>query len=110
MKDVVEYFSKKGIVFKELKKIDNSLLKTRKKINIYKSTDINKNYHSIFFIEQKSRYLVKNIEDLVLLSHRLEELEQHNFRYKHFIIKGAICSKATSHLKELGWKIHNDFM
>jgi len=110
LKDLVEHFSKKNILFKDLSTIDKTLLKTRKKIDIFSATDIKKNYHSIFTINQKSRFLVKNAEELIVLNEHLQQLENHNFKYKHLIIHGAICSKSISLLKEIGWKIHDDFM
>ena len=110
MKEIVEYFSKKKVLFKSLKEVDKTLLKTRKKLSIFCSTDIKKNYHSIFKITQKSRFLVKNAMELVDIEYRLQQLEKHNFRYKHLIIGDAICSKASSYLKERGWQLHHDFM
>ena len=106
----MEYFSKNGVLFKSLKEVDKILLKTRKKISIFCSTDIKKNYHSIFLIGQKSRFLVKNAIELVQIEDRLQQLENHNFRYKHLIITEAICSKAQNYLKDRGWKLHYDFM
>lgn len=110
MKRLVENFVKKSIVFKDLSTVDKSLLKTRKKIDIFSGTDVEKNYHSIFVINQKSRFLIKNAEELIALNDNLQQLENHNFRYKHLIINGAICSKSINFLKETGWKIHDDFM
>ncbi|WP_024953928.1 hypothetical protein [Sulfurospirillum arcachonense] len=110
MKDVVNYFSKKGVLFKDLNIIDKALLKTRKKIKIFCATDIKKNYHVIFIVNQKSRFLLKNAEDLGLLVENLQQLENHNFRYKHLVISGDMCSKAQNYLKDRGWQLHHDFM
>ena len=110
MKNVVEYFSSKKLIFKSFKEIDKTLLKTRKKMKIYCSTDIDKNYHSIFIIEQKSRFLLKNAESLNSLDISLQKLENHNFKYKHLLIGTNICSKSVSYLKDRGWKVHHDFM
>jgi len=107
---VVEYFSQKGVLFKSFKKIDKALLKTRKKADIFAATDTKGNYHSIFIIGQKSRFLLKNSIELVELEESLQQLEKHNFKYKHLIMGKAICSKSTAYLKERGWKLHHDFM
>ncbi len=90
--------------------IDKTLLKTRKKADIFVSTDIKGNYHSIFKIELKSRFLLKNSIEIVKLEESLQRLEKHNFKYKHLIIGKAICSKSTTYFKERGWKLHHDFM
>ena len=109
MKVVVEYFSKKGVLFKSFKEIDKTLLKTRKKVAIFTSTDTKGNYHSVFKIEQKSRFLIQNAIELVELEEKLQQLEKHNFKYKHLVIGKAICSKSINYLNERGWKLH-DFM
>lgn len=110
MKNVVEFFSKKKLIFKSLNEIDKALLKTRKKIKIYSSTDIDKNYHCIFIVEQKSRFLLKNAQDLDILDISLQKLENHNFKYKHLIISENICSKSVSYLEDRGWKFYHDFV
>ncbi len=110
MKTLIEYFSKQGVLFKSLNKVDKTLLNTRKKISIYTATDIKKNYHSIFKIEQKSRFLIKNSLEIEELDSRLQRLENHNFKYKHLIIGKTICSKASNYLKERGWDINHDLV
>jgi len=110
LKAVVEYFAKKRVLFKSFKETDKTLLKTRKKVVIFASTDIKGNYHSVFKIDQKSRFLIKNAIELVELEYKLQQLKKHNFKYKHLIIGKAICSKSISYLKERGWQLHHDFM
>lgn len=110
MKIVVEFFLKKGVLFKSFRDIDKTLLKTRKKINIFAATDTKGNYHSIFLIEQKSRFLLKNAIELTQIEDKLQQLEKHNFKYKQLIIGRAICSKSIDYLKERGWQLHHDFM
>ncbi len=106
----MEYFSNRGVLFKSFKKVDKTLLKTRKKVAIFASTDTKGNYHSIFQIHQKSRFLLKNAIELVELEIKLQQIEKHNFKYKHLIIGKAICSKSISYLKNRGWQLHYDFM
>ncbi len=110
MKTLIEYFSKQGVLFKSLHMIDKTLLNTRKKISIYTATDIKGNYHSIFIIKQKSRFLIKNSLEIEEIDSRLQRLENHNFKYKHLIIGKAICSKASNYLKQRGWSINHDFV
>ncbi len=110
MKDIVEYFIEKQIRFKSLKQIDRSLLKTRKRVDIFAGTDLKGYYHSIFSVKQKSRFLLKNSLELVELEERLCSLKQHNFKHKHLIIGEEICSKSVSYFEERGWRLHHDFM
>jgi uncharacterized membrane protein YjjP (DUF1212 family) len=108
LKELVEFFIKKKILFKSLKEVEKTLLGTRKKLSIYISTDNKANYHSIFIVKQKSRFLLKNAIELFELEGKLQELEKHNFKYKHLLITTELCSKASLYLKQRGWKI--DFM
>lgn len=110
MKNLVDFYSKKKVIFKSFEKIDKNLLNTRKKIDIYIGTDINKNYHCMFIINQKSRFLIKDSESLMLLEGRLEVIQNHNFRYKHLLISKNICSKSVSLFEDRGWKLHYDFV
>lgn len=110
MKEIVEFFSKNKILFKSVKEIDKTLLKTRKKLSIFCSLDLKQNYHSIFVVGQKSRFLTKNAIEIDQLEKRLQDLEKHNFKYKHLMTHKAVCSKAVSYLKERGWQFHYDFM
>jgi len=110
LKDIVEFFSPKKIVFKSLNQIDNSLLKTRKKILIYSGTDVAKSYHALFVVSQKSRFLLKNAQSLEALYGELQKLKNHNFKYKHLLIGKNICSKTIHYLENLGWKIYYDFV
>ena len=110
MKAVVEYFSNKEVLFKSFKKIDRTTLKTRKKVVIFVATDIKGNYHLVFKTEQKGRFLVKNAIGLIELEEKLRQLQKHNFKYKHLIIGGAICSKSISYLNKRGWQLHYALM
>lgn len=110
MKKLIDYFSSKAIVFKSLRLIDKAHLRTRKKVTIFTATDLKGNYHSIFIVGQKSRFLIKHFMQILELEERLVELENHNFKYKHLIIGEAICSKVVNNSKERGWNIYHDFM
>jgi len=105
LKEILEFFTKKNIFFKSFREVDKALLKTRKKLIIYVSTDNKSNYHSIFIVEQKSRFLLRNAIELVSIEANLQNLEKHNFKYKHLLVSAQKCSKASSYLKEKGWKI-----
>jgi len=105
LKNIVDLFLKHKIVFKSLDEVDKSLLGTRKKIDIFKATDIKGNYFSIFKIDQKSRFLLKNAIELSDLELRLQKIVNHNFKYKNLLISKNICSKSVVYLKDRGWKI-----
>jgi hypothetical protein len=110
LKDIVEYFSKKGFVFKSFIPFDKSLLKTRKKFLVYLATDVKSNYHIVFYFNQKSRFLLKNANELVEFSEKISQIVKHNFKFKQVIIKNGVCSKSIEFLTLRGWKVYNDTM
>lgn len=110
MKYIIDYFAKKGKVFKSLVKIENSKLKIRKKIEIFCGTDVNGNYHALYLLEQKSRFLLKDTQALLDIDQKVQDFMGHNFRYRHFLRSMQTCSKSKELLQRRGWKIHNDFM
>jgi len=105
MKDIVDLLLKKNIISKKLNKIDNRLLKTRKKIDIYEGVLLNQNYVSIFVLKQKSRFLRKDIQPLEELYERLIEFVDHNFKTKILVYDMPFCSKAKEELKKSGWRL-----
>ena len=110
MREIVEYLAKEGFIYKEFKSFDKSLLKTRRVVDIYNATDTKGYYHLIFSYKQKGRFLLKHAEEMLLSGSRVAEILEHNFKYKHLVLKGAICSKSENYLKLNGWKIYNDIV
>ncbi len=110
MKELTNYFLNKNILFKNIEKIDLKELKSRKKLELYYALDIKKHYYAIFIINQKSRFISKNAQDLMLLLNDLIVLKDHNFKKKILLISSPLCSKAKLLLKENSWSVKNDFM
>jgi len=110
IKDITDFLSQKGYLFSSFVKIEPKQLNSRKKILIYSSIDTNKHFISIFVIEQKSRFLIKNVKEIMELQNRLVLKEDHNFKKNIVIVKTAICSKAVNYFKENKWIVYNDFM
>lgn len=106
MKEIVEFLSKKNLIFKKLHKIDIKLLGSRKKIDIYEGVDTKSNYTAVFKVDAKSRFLVKNGEDISSLLQKLIKLQNHNYKKKILIISSPLCSKAKAYLEDLKWKIY----
>ncbi len=105
MKETVEILMKKKLIFKKLTEIDKKDLKTRKKIRVYEGVDLKSYYFAIFLIEQKSRFLRKNVKEIEEIYERLKIIRDHNFKKKIFLHKCPLCSKAKEDLKNLKWKI-----
>ncbi len=110
MKRVTEFLASKGFLFSDFKVIYPSQLESRKKIEIYSGCDIKKQFVSVFVVEQKARFILKNAKELELLRDRLKLLEDHNFKVNLLLIAGEICSKSIKELESDNWKIYNDFV
>jgi hypothetical protein len=105
MKKIVDILLKNELIYRKLHKIDNKLLGTRKKVEIYEGVDLKSYYAGIFYFEQKSRFLRKNVTDLETLLEKLKVLQDHNIKKKILIYDMPLCSKAETMLKELKWKL-----
>jgi hypothetical protein len=109
MKEITTYYSKKNIIFKEIKEVLPKEIKSRKKIKIFVGTTIDLKFYAVFIMEQKSRFLRKNADELMDLSNNLASFVGHNFKVKELLYKGEMCSKTKEYLKEFGWSIRVGF-
>ena len=110
MKEVIERICTSKIVFSSLFAYDPKKLSLRKKINIFYGVDLQSYYHVIFEIEKKSRFILKNVDEILTLVQMMEKIDAHAYRYKHLVLKAPLCSKAKSTLLQNGWKIYHDAM
>jgi len=110
IKNLTSFLNTKDFLFSSFVKIEPKQINSRKKIQIFSACDIKKNFVSIFVIDQKSRFLIKNAKEIIELKDRLALKEDHNFKKNIFIIKSEVCSKAINHFKENKWITYNDFM
>jgi len=110
LKEITKYFTKKDIIFKEIKEITPKELKSRKKIGMYYATSIKKEFFAIFIVDAKSRFLRKNADDLMTLCETLSLHVDHNFKRKVLLVSSPLCSKAKAYLKENKWSVYIDFM
>ncbi|RXJ57631.1 hypothetical protein [Candidatus Marinarcus aquaticus] len=109
MKELTHYFNQKNILFKTLEKVEPKALGSRKKIDIYAATGIDKNYYAIFIVEAKSRFLKKNAQELIELCEKLAHLQGHNFKQKILLIGSPLCSKAKVFLEQNQWQVDEKY-
>ena len=110
IKEITTFLNSKDFLFSSFESIEPKQLQSRKKIEIYSCTDIKKHFISVFVIDQKSRFLIKNAKEIDDLKNRLILLENHNFKKNIIIIKSPLCSKALNYFKENKWIVYNDIM
>ena len=109
MKNITSFLSKKDFLFKKFTKIEPKDLGSRKKITIYDTCDNKNNLISIYIISAKSRFLIKNAKELELLNNKLKDFKDHNFKKSLILISSPLCSKAKTYMKDLKWKVYDDF-
>jgi hypothetical protein len=110
MKEMIERICSKRIVFSSLETIDPKMLQTRKKVDIFSAIDLKSYYHLIFRIEQKSRFVMRQVEEILALALKAETHQGHCYRHKHVMIKAPLCSKAKAALEREGWKVYYDIV
>jgi SET domain-containing protein len=102
MNEMNNYLFENNIILKEIEDITP---KTRKKIEIYLGVDMKNSYYLIVKINKKSRFLMKDVKELLELISKIEKIKDINFKYKKrvLLLSGEICSKTKEFLKD--WRI-----
>jgi len=102
MNDLNELLLSNNIMLREIKNITP---KTRKKIKTYLGVDIKNNYYLIVKIDKKSKFIQKDLKELLEFLDSIQEIKNINFKHKKrvLILNSAICSKTKELLKE--WRI-----
>lgn len=90
--------------------IDNQVLKSRKKVAVFSGVDTKSYYHVVFSMGQKSRFILKNVQEIVELERQLVLHVGHNYKYKHIVLSGPLCTKARLSLVQSGWKVYDDIV
>lgn len=106
MQMVVDSLRDKGKIFKKMIEVPTKELGIRNKIRIYKATDLNGYFWSIFAVSQKSRLLMKDVHKFEEIHAKLSLFCGHNFKHKVLFIDAPLCSKARDAFKSQGWKIY----
>ena len=110
MKKLTQYFLNKNILFINLQEIKPTTLKSKKKVSIYHAISVDNNYYTIFIPHTKSRFIIKNANEIMEMCNKLIDLKGHNYKKKILLISSPLCSKAKKLLKENGWSVNVDFM
>jgi Ribonuclease G/E len=109
MKNITSFLNDKNQLFKKFEEIETKVLGSRKKILIYDACDIKNNLISVFVLESKTRFLVKNAKEIEILNEKLKHYKDHNFKKTFILISSPLCSKAKKYMVDLKWKIYDDF-
>lgn len=105
MKRVLEKISSKTL-FSSFSPLDKAILKSRKKMSLFCGVDTHSFYHIVFEVEQKSRFVVKNAQEVIDFEKAMALHVSHNYKYKHLLLCAPLCSSAQKYLKEEGWRIY----
>lgn len=105
MKRMVEALRNAGALFKTMEPLDLKALGIRKRIAGYMAVDTSGMYAALFYVEKKSRVLVKEAGELDAISQIVEQRAGHGVKKRFFVTTAPVCSKATAFLESNGWKV-----
>jgi hypothetical protein len=108
MKNLINFLNKKGIILKEIEEISPSIVGSKKRVKIFCGTSIEGKYYLFLILNNKTRLLTKNIEQLQELYDKLASYKDHQFKYVYLFYSSDICSKALKYLKTIKWKSFHD--
>jgi hypothetical protein len=110
LKPFLRQLRKYDLHYQRFEMIDLKTLGSRKKISLFEGLSVDKKFTALFFIDQKSRFLQKNVQELDILMQKLITLQEHNYYQKILFLHAPLCSKAKTLLIENHWKIFHDFV
>ena len=106
MKELVEFFKKRGVLFRTLEALDPKALGIKKRLELFEGVNLEGAFVLVMKIARKSRLLQKDAQQLELLAKEIESKLAHRFKYRYLIIQAPICSKAKRWLEENGWRVY----
>lgn len=107
MQDLLsELLLKKGLFLKKFKTIQIKKFSKLKSYKIYYGVDKN-GYHTLVYVrDAKSKFILKNAQNLQNLHKLIENSEDKIIKKKILFYNSDICSKAKENLKNDGWRIY----
>ncbi len=106
MKELVEFFKKRGIIFRSLRPLDPKALGIKKRLELFEGVDLEGAFVLVMKIARKSRVVQKEAQQLEVLAKEIESKVGHRFKYRYMIIQAPLCSKAKKWLEENGWRVY----
>ena len=101
---------KKGMDIHSMVQIEPKKLKSRKKITILDLETEKKSPLSVFAVNQSSRFIRKNANDLLALQEKLQEFTHKQYVKNILYINAPLCSKAKLFLEENNWIVFHDVL
>ena len=107
MKTIVEFLMQKGVIFAKLGRVENKLLGTRRKIDVFLGVNTKKYYHIVIVAHQKSPFLQKDATAFEDIAKQMQTLKECTIKKKILLLKGGICFKAKEKLQKTGWTVYD---
>ncbi|BAF70280.1 hypothetical protein [Nitratiruptor sp. SB155-2] len=104
MKKLVEKLKNREL-FQQLRQVDLVSLGIKKRWELFEGVNEKKEYILVLRIARKSRFLVKDAQELESVSALVAKELGHNFKKRYLLLQAPLCSKAAEYLKKRGWKI-----
>lgn len=105
MKELVEFFNNKKIIFKKMEKLDKKVFNIRSKVDIYRAVNVS-GYHCFIYIIYKKSHLINSDIENVLSNFIKINVDDTTYKNKYLIINSSICSKARLKIEKYNWKIY----
>ncbi len=104
MKMTYETFVKHAKQPAQIREIEPSLLKIRKKVRLFQAKEEGV-LCAVVALSQKSRVLLKDVAVLESIVEKMALYGGYDFRAKLLLLEAPICSKAQNALESQGWEI-----
>ncbi len=106
MKELVEFFKQRGLLFRSLEPLESKTFEIKKRVKLFRGLDTQNSFVLVVQMAKKSRLLQKEVQELEKMSKKIEAKLDHGFKRRFLLIQGPICSKAKEELEKMGWRIH----
>ncbi len=101
---LLKAFEQNGIHFEDLEQIDLELLASKKKLQIFLTCNT-LTCKVLFVYPNKSRILMKNVDEFDELVQKIQNLKNVKIENKFLFFHSPICSKAKKYAQETYWKV-----
>ena len=85
MKELVEFFKKRGVLFRTLEPLDPKALGIKKRLELFEGVNLEGAFVLVMKIARKSRLLQRDALQLELLTKEIETKLAHRFKYLSLI-------------------------
>jgi len=106
-KEIAEILVSKKLILKKQKNIELAKFTKSRSLQALFGVDLKNFNELVFFSSAKSRFLLKNAQNLENLANLIAEDLRLVIKKRTLFYSSEICSKSVKFLKEAGWKLYD---